>query len=307
MRLRDFVLRLNCGSALSLVEGSSPKMTPGIRAGGFVFGRAEELCDLAVAGNGQRKNMTVKSSLTAISTKPLPPDTNSCWSCGSMRAAHFCGSCGKVQPPAPVDYFTFFGLPLKLNMDVPALEKDFYELSRRLHPDLNARAGSQEQEWSLEQTSLLNDAYRTLRDPIKRTQYLLKLEGVELEEQSKTATEQARASGQAKKQIVPPDLLEEVFELNMQLEELKMNKQMDEDDPDLSAEIAKHKDALEQKYDLLLQELQSYWREWDALIERNSRAESPERKQVIGKMIDVLNRRNYIRNLVRDVNATLEG
>ena len=224
-----------------------------------------------------------------------------------MRAAHFCESCGKVQPPAPVDYFTFFGLPPKLNVDVPALEKEFYELSRKLHPDLNARAGTQEQEWSLEQSSLLNDAYRTLRDPIKRTQYLLKLEGVELEEQSKAATEQARASGQVKKQIVPPDLLEEVFELNMQLEELKMNKQMEEDDPALSAEITKHKIALETKYESLLQELRSYWKEWDAFIASNPGSDSNERKHITGKMVDVLNRRNYIRNLVRDVNAALES
>ncbi len=164
------------------------------------------------------------SALTAISAKPLPQETHSCWSCGSMRAAHFCEACGKVQPPVPVDYFSFFGLPRKLNVDVAALERDFYDLSRRLHPDLNARAGSKQQEWSLEQSSLLNDAYRTLKDPIRRTQYLLHLEGVELEEQSKSATEQARATGETKKQIVPPDLLEEVFELNMQLEELRATK-----------------------------------------------------------------------------------
>ncbi len=248
-----------------------------------------------------------KSFLTEIGAKPLPQETNTCWSCGSMRAAHFCGSCGKVQPPAPVDYFMFFGLPRKLYLDVPALEKDFYDLSRRLHPDLNARAGSQEQQWSLEQSSLLNDAYRTLRDPIKRTQYLLKLEGVELEEQSKTATEQARATGQLKKQIVPPDLLEEVFELNMQLEELRMNKQTGDDDPALMSDITKHKLALEAKYESLLQELQSYWKEWDALIGRAPATESPERKQITSKMVDVLNRRNYIRNLVRDVNAALES
>jgi len=248
-----------------------------------------------------------KPAFTEIGAKPLPLETNSCWSCGSMRAAHFCESCGKVQPPAPVDYFSFFGLPAKLTIEVPALETEFYHLSRKLHPDLSARAGSQEQEWSLEQSSLLNDAYRTLRDPIKRTQYLLRLEGVELEEQSKSATEQARATGGVKKQIVPPDLLEEVFELNMQLEELKMNKQMQEDDAALTAEIAKHKTALEEKYESLLQELQSYWKEWDALMERNPRAESPERKQISAKMVDVLNRRNYIRNLVRDVNAALEN
>jgi molecular chaperone HscB len=249
-----------------------------------------------------------KSALTAISTKPLSEDTHSCWSCGSMRAAHFCESCGKVQPPAPVDYFSFFGLSPKLNVDVAALEKGFYELSRRLHPDLNARSGRQEQQWSLEQSSLLNDAYRTLKDPVKRTEYLLHLEGVVLEEQSKSATEQARATGEVKKQIVPPDLLEEVFELNMQLEESRMNKKMGEDDPALTAEISQHKLALEAKHESLLQELQSYWTEWDALIDRAPTANSTdERKQVTAKMVDVLNRRNYIRNLVRDVNAALES
>ncbi|MGB8916529.1 MAG: Fe-S protein assembly co-chaperone HscB, partial [Candidatus Sulfotelmatobacter sp.] len=98
------------------------------------------------------------TNLTTITAKPAPEETQSCWSCGTMRAVHFCESCGKVQPPAPVDYFTFFALPRKLNLDVAALEKDFYELSRKLHPDLSAQAGSQEQEWSLQQSSLLNDA-----------------------------------------------------------------------------------------------------------------------------------------------------
>ena len=246
-----------------------------------------------------------KSALTVIGAKPLPEDTHSCWSCGSMRAAHFCESCGKVQPPVPVDYFSFFGLPPKLNVDVAALEKSFYELSRRLHPDLNARAGSQEQEWSLEQSSLLNDAYRTLRDPIKRTEYLLHLEGVVLEEQSKSATEQARATGVMKKQIVPADLLEEVFELNMQLEELRMNKKMGEDDPALIAEIGKQKLSLEANHEALLQELRTYWKSWDDLVDRGHAA-TEERVQTTKKMVDVLNRRNYIRNLVRDVNAALE-
>lgn len=249
------------------------------------------------------------AALTAIGAKPLPQETHTCWSCGSMRAAHFCKSCGKVQPPVPVDYFTFFELPRKLDLDLKALEKSFYELSRKLHPDLNARAGSQEQEWSMEQSSLLNDAYRTLKDPIKRTQYLLHLEGVELEEQSKSATEQARATGETKKQIVPPDLLEEVFELNMQLEELRMNKKTGEDDPSLIAEIGKQKVSLEGKHEALLQELEVRWKMWDGMIQRKQNGQpvsDEERKQERDKMVDVLNRRNYIRNLVRDVNAAME-
>jgi molecular chaperone HscB len=250
------------------------------------------------------------TNFTAITAKPAPEQTQSCWSCGTMRAVHFCESCGKVQPPAPVNYFAFFGLPRKLNLDVAALEKDFYQLSRRLHPDLSARAGIQEQEWSLQQSSLLNDAYRTLKDPIKRTEYLLKLEGVELEEQSKSATEKARASGEAKKQIVPPDLLEEVFELNMQLEELRIHKKMGEDDPSLIEEIGRQKLELEEKQEALLRELEYRWTMWDGMIQRESNGQpvsEEERKQELGKMVDVLNRRNYIRNLVRDVSEVLEN
>jgi len=249
------------------------------------------------------------SSLTTITAKAAPEGTQSCWSCATMRAVHFCESCGKVQPPAPVDYFTFFGLPRKLTLDVSAMEKDFYELSRKLHPDLNAHAGSQEQEWSLQQSSLLNDAYRTLKDPIKRTQYLLKLEGVELEEQSKSATEQARSTGEIKKQIVPPDLLEEVFELNIQLEELRMQKKMGEDDPALIEEVGRQKLELEEKDEALLRELQGHWKMWDGMIQREHNGQpvsEEERRQARNRMVDLLNRRNYIRNLVRDVNEVLE-
>jgi molecular chaperone HscB len=230
--------------------------------------------------------------------------TASCWSCGDMRAAHFCHACGKVQPPLPVNYFSFFGLPRKLNLDVAQLEREFYELSRKLHPDLNARADKREQEWSLEQSSLLNDGYRTLKDPIKRTQYLLRLEGVELEEQSKTATEKARASGEVKKQIVPPDLLEEVFELNMQLEELRMNKKMGEDDPALAKDLEAHKAQFEKKYEELAEELKIQWEHWDRALDLDSPS---ERREALDGMVDLLNRRSYIRNLVRDVNEALEN
>lgn len=249
--------------------------------------------------------LMAKAELKSNSSLIMPGETTSaCWSCGEMRAAQFCSACGKVQPPAPADYFTFFGFPRKLNVDTAALEREFYSLSRKLHPDIYARADNREQEWSLEQSSLLNDAYRTLKDPIKRTEYLLHLEGVELEEQSKSATEKARATGEVKKQVVPPDLLEEVFELNMQLEELRMQKKMGEDDPALIEEIGKQKLELEEKHDALLDELKSDWSEWDKLVASGS---EEDRRKIRDKMVDVLNRRNYIRNLVRDVREVLEN
>jgi len=240
-------------------------------------------------------------------SKPAIPILDSsgaqCWSCGAMRAAHFCESCGKVQPPAPTDYFSFFGLPRKLNLNLAELEREFYKLSRKLHPDVNASAAGQEQEWSLQKSSQLNDAYRTLKDPISRTEYLLKLEGVQLEEQSKAATEKARQTGEQKKQVVPPELLEEVFELNMQLEEARMNKKMGEQDEQLAEDLRATKKSLENKYQVLDDELRGYWNEWDALP---AGADDAQRKPVRNQMVGLLNRRSYIRNLVRDVNEVLE-
>lgn len=229
--------------------------------------------------------------------------TIKCWACGTMRAQHFCSACGKVQPAAPSDYFTFFGFPRKLDLDTAALEKEFYALSRRLHPDLFAQAGEQERAWSLEQSSRLNDAYRILKDPINRTEYLLRLEGIELEEQSKQATEKARATGELKKQVVPPDLLEEVFELNMHLEELRGQRKAGEDDPALLEEIGKAKLVFEEKYDALFHELKREWKKWDAAVDTGT---AEDRRKNLAQMLDVLNRRNYIRNLVRDVNEALE-
>src|ERR1017187_6055039 len=102
-----------------------------------------------------------------------------------------------MSPDATPTYFAIFSLPPHLTLDTRALEKSFYALSRRLHPDRFAHLPDSAQTDALTQSSRLNDAYRTLKDPIARTQYLLKLEGVELEEQSSAATAAARATGTA--------------------------------------------------------------------------------------------------------------
>lgn len=232
-----------------------------------------------------------------------------CWSCGDMRAAHFCRSCGKVQPPAPVDYFAFFGLPYRLNLDTAQLEREFYSLSRHLHPDINAIRSAQEQEWSLEQSSSLNDAYRTLRDPVARTEYLLRLQGIHLEEQSTSATEEPRRTGKTKQQVVPHDLLEEVFELNVQLEEARMNRKMGEVDRTLDSELRDTKKALQRKSEGMMNELQSSWDQWDALVDHSQKGGKvleEDRIATLDRMLGILNRQNYVRNLLRDVAEVLE-
>ena len=201
-----------------------------------------------------------------------------------------------------MDYFSFFSLPRKLALDVVALEKQFYVLSRKLHPDRFASKPVAEQEAALAESSLLNDAYRTLKDPIARTQYLLTLEGVELEEQSKAATDAARASGQEKKQIVPPELLEEVFELNMQLQEMRAATKMGEDEPELRRDLMTAKDTFDAKMVETQAELEGLWSVWDAGVDAEDEAAKGRAKDA---MVVLLNKRSYLRNLVRDVNEAL--
>lgn len=201
-----------------------------------------------------------------------------------------------------MDYFEFFSLPRKLTLDVAALEKQFYMMSRRLHPDRFASKPVAEQEAALAQSSRLNDAYRTLKDPITRTQYLLKLEGVELEEQSKAATDAARASGVEKKQVVPPELLEEVFELNMQLQEMRAAKQMGEEEPELRRDLMTAKDAFDAKMVETQAELERLWAAWNAAVDAGDEVAKTRAKEA---MVTLLNKRSYLRNLVRDVNEAL--
>ena len=186
-----------------------------------------------------------------------------------------------------------FSLPPKLNLDVQALEKQFYRYSRKLHPDVHARASQQEQEWSLAQASLLNDAYRTLKNPLDRTKYLLRREGVQFEED--------RGPNPSK---VPADLLEEVFELNMQLEELRQNQKMGEDDPQLRRDLEAAKNQFAAQLSSLDEQVRSRWSAWDEAWKQN---DEPKKTAAKEAMTALLQRRSYLQNLVRDVDQTLGG
>ena len=208
------------------------------------------------------------------------------------------------MPESSDTYFSIFCLPQHLVIDTAPLEKSFYALSRKLHPDRFAARPAAEQEAALAESSRLNDAYRTLRDPIARTEYLLKLEGIEMEEQSRAATDAAKAAGTAKKQVVPEDLLEEAFELNMQLEEMRAAKKVGEDDPQLRNDLLTAKAAFESKLAQADADLAGLHSQWDAAFDANDPAAKAAARDA---MVALLNRRSYLRNLVRDVNEALEG
>lgn len=209
------------------------------------------------------------------------------------------------QPGSQTDYFAVFSLPRRLHIDLPQLERSFYRLSRQYHPDIYATKSVEEQQWSLDQTSQLNDAYRTLKDPVARTEHLLRLEGVVLEAGKSD-------DGTSKESRVPADLLEEVFELNMQLEEMRMNRKMGEDDPQLRAELEKARTTFESQLAAVDSNLKEQWTKWDAALdtspsEQTAATPGPETAKIKDEMVALLDRRRYLRNLVRDVNDALEG
>ena len=208
-----------------------------------------------------------------------------CWNCHERTlGTHFCSSCGKLlQLSQEIDYFALFEMPRNLWIEMGALEQKFLQLSWKLHPDNFMNAPEQERELSLKRSSELNDAYRTLRDPIARVEYLLAIEG-------------ERQEGE-KKQQAPPELLEEVFELNESLDELREAKGSGEDLARLKARLESAEKNFQEKLGQVDSELQAAAREWDAALQ----ADHAERKRVMAKLNELLNRRSYIRNLVTNV------
>src|SRR5438445_5447385 len=225
--------------------------------------------------------------MSATRTASMSPLT--CRSCRERALGpHVCSSSGKIQQlPRDVDYFAFFGLPRKLWIEGAELEKKFLQLSWQLHPDNFVHATEREKELSLERSSQLNDAYRTLREPISRIEYLLAIEG-------------ARKEGEHKQQA-PPELLEEVFELNESLDELREAKTSGGDLAALKSRLESAERGFQHKLGEVDAELQAAAREWDAALQ----ADTATRKKVMAKLNDLLNRRSYIRNLVTNVQKEL--
>jgi molecular chaperone HscB len=199
-----------------------------------------------------------------------------------------CSDCGRVQPVAPgTDYFAFLGLPRKLKLNEAELEKDFYALSRKLHPDYFMNASSEEQLASMEQSALLNDAYRTLRESIPRIQYLLSLEGYREAEKK-----------------APPDLLEEVFELNMQVEELKMAKKTSDGElvADATQALQEALSGLRQRRSKIDSRLAELSGEWDEAFDSNL---ADRKKNVLDSMSELLSHRSYLNHLVSGIEEEL--
>ena len=202
-----------------------------------------------------------------------------CWQCGQPTAGElFCPSCNHLQQPTS-DYYKFFGLPQKLNLDPGDLQKRFYSLSRQLHPDRFTRSTPTERQYSLEATAILNDGYRVLRDPVSRAEYVLRQRGFDV--------------GEQRSKDVPPELLEEVFELNMALEELKVGDESAREQ--LEESRAKFR-SMRDEVDSQLQQL---------FVRYDESADQDSANAILQEIRGVLNRRRYIRSLVDQVEREL--
>jgi molecular chaperone HscB len=210
-----------------------------------------------------------------------------CWNCHERaQGTHFCPSCGKLlQAAGTTDYFALFEMPRKLWIEMNALEQRFLQLSWKLHPDNFVNATETERELSLKRSSELNDAYRVLRDPVARVEYLLGLENM-------------RKEGEHKQQA-PPELLEEVFELNESLDELREAKSSGSDLAALKSRLEAAEKSFGENLGEVDAQLQEAARTWDAGIDAN--ADDAARKKIMARLNELLNRRSYIRNLVVNV------
>ncbi|MGA8027784.1 MAG: Fe-S protein assembly co-chaperone HscB [Bryobacteraceae bacterium] len=184
------------------------------------------------------------------------------------------------MPTLSKNFYEFFGIDRKLRLDNDVLQTRFYELSRQWHPDRFSRKSANEQLEALEATAILNDGYRTLKDPVRRAEYLLKEEGFPI--------------GEQRSKDVPPELLEEVFELNMMLEELKGG------DESARSQLETAKANFENLRAAVDRELETLFAKYDA-----SESQSETAKQALHEIRGILNRRRYIENLIRDVDRAL--
>lgn len=102
----------------------------------------------------------------------------SCWSCAGPVAtqASFCHTCGAIQPPRAVDFFARLGLRPTFDLDGDDLERRYFAFQRSFHPDRFAGKSRREQAFSLQHAVGINEAYDSLKSPLKRAEYLLELQ-----------------------------------------------------------------------------------------------------------------------------------
>ena len=228
-------------------------------------------------------------------TRELPMARSMCWHCQSeVTGEYLCGQCVKVQPLSKeLDYFACFKLPRLLNLDEQALERTYYELSRTFHPDYYSTKDESEKTISLGNSAFLNSAYRTLKDPIQRVEYLVRLEA--------GAVKDIRSNP-------PADLFEEILELQEDMETFR-SLQSDNDSMErneLREKLQREREHLEDRQAEMEKALRAKYQEWDQVQTANpdAREARDQKNAVLRSMQEVLSNRTYICNMVNELLET---
>ena len=227
-----------------------------------------------------------------MTPEPIPvraPSMLECRSCGAGAPVdeHFCPQCSRIMALGRHgDYFAFLGLPRRLTIDPQDLEKRLRDLSRKFHPDYYYNASPTERLASLERSSYLNDAYRALKNPVSRVEHLLAIEGLPPAKSE---------DGTAK---VPPSLLEEVFALNEELDEIRELRESGTDPERLRARLETARKPIDTKREEHEQQLQELSARWDS----QEQLPAAEKRKTLDALRERLLERNYINNLL----ATIE-
>jgi molecular chaperone HscB len=223
-----------------------------------------------------------------MSAQPLtvrsitPPECRSCNTSVPVDE-HFCPNCSRIQSLGRHgDYFAFLGLPRRLVLDAQDLDRRFRDLSRKFHPDFYYNATPAERLASLERSSYLNDAYRALKQPVSRIEHLLTIEGLPAGKSDEGAAK------------VPPGLLEEVFALNEELDEIRDLRESGTEAATLAARLATARKPIEAKRDEHERALVEASEQWDRLAD----APVDERRATLETLRRLLLERNYITNLL---------
>jgi molecular chaperone HscB len=224
------------------------------------------------------------------------PSLQVCRECGGGAPidAHFCPQCAKILSLGRHgDYFAFLGVPRKLNLEPTELERRFRELSRQFHPDYFYNATPAERRASLERSSYLNDAYRALKNPVTRVEYLLNVEGMGI------------AGPQEASKAVPPALLEEVFALNEELDGIRELRASGAPAEQWKARLESAREPIDSKREAHATQLRELSARWDALA--GSNGSDAERRAVLAALRERVLERNYINNLLAGIERELNS
>jgi molecular chaperone HscB len=216
-----------------------------------------------------------------------------CRNCGggAPTNVHFCPQCSQLLSLGRQgDYFAFLGLPRKLTIEPADLERRFRTLSRQFHPDYFQNASPAERRASLERSSYLNDAYRTLRTPASRIEYLLGLEGLAAKPEDGMLS-------------LPAGLLQEAFELNEELDDIRTLRASGAPAEGWKARLDNARVGVERWRDQHEAQLAALSTRWDALTDAG--ASNTERRVVLEALRGRSLERNYISNLLAGIDREL--